>query len=159
MNVSGSDFRIFAEGTDRVVTLRTFHAPVAKVMRAHLEPDLIRLWMPGPGMILEICEIDARVGGALRLGWRMPDGAMMWVTGRYTEISATRIAHTERFDPDWTGGETLEITEFIAQGDKTLLRNEIIYHSTAARDAAMQTGQGEGTAECYLRLDAMLAKG
>lgn len=157
MTAPGSDIRVFAEGTDRVVTTRTFNAPVAKLMRAHLEPDLIRQWMPSPGMVLEVCEIDARVGGALRLGWRLPDGGLMWVTGIYTEISATRIVHTERFEPDWTGGETTEIAEFTAQGDKTLLRNEMIYGSAAIRDATLESGQGEGMAECYMRLDTLLA--
>jgi uncharacterized protein YndB with AHSA1/START domain len=151
----GSDTRVFAEGTDRIVITRSFNASVAQLMRAHLEPDLLRQWMPGPGMVLEVCEIDARTGGGFRLGWRLPDGALMWVRGKYLEISANRIVHTELFEPDWTEGENIETTEFIAEGDRTLLRNENRFLTTAGRDATLASGMVEGMAQCYDRLGAL----
>lgn len=157
-----SDFRIFADGATSLVTTRSFPATVANLMRAHLEPALLRQWMGSAEMPLEICEIDARVGRDFRIGYRMQDGTMMWVFGTYTEITDTRIVHTEQFDPDWQGGQSIETVDFIAQGDRTLLRSEVRYASPAVRDGALGSGTDDGEdigmAQVYDRLEAMLAR-
>jgi uncharacterized protein YndB with AHSA1/START domain len=161
MTVPKSDFRIFGDGATSLVTTRSFNAPVASLKRAHLEPELLRQWMGSAEMPMEVCEIDARVGGEFRIGYRMQDGSMMWVFGTYTEITDTRIVHTEQFDPDWQGGQSIEAVDFIAQGERTLLRSEVRYASAATRDGALEAGPSDsddiGMAHVYDRLEAMLA--
>ena len=166
MTSSKSDLRVFAEGATALVTTRSFPATVASLRRAHLEPALLRQWMGSAEMPMEVCEIDARVGGAFRIGYRMQDGTMMWVFGTYTELTDTRIVHTEQFDPDWQGGQSIETVDFITQGDRTLLRSEVRYATAQTRDGALGSGSddgiGDGTedvgmAKVYARLEALLA--
>ena len=56
---------------DRQITLtRRFAAPPALLLRAHLEPDLIRRWMVGPdGWTMPLCQSDSRPGGSFRFDW------------------------------------------------------------------------------------------
>jgi uncharacterized protein YndB with AHSA1/START domain len=54
-----------------IVLTRTFHASRRLVWQAMIEPAKMRRWMlPPPGWTLTVCEVEARVGGALSLAWR-----------------------------------------------------------------------------------------
>ncbi len=79
--------------------------------------------------------------------------------GKFKEVSPPeKIVHTELFDEDWTGGETLVTTELTRQGDGTLLTCTVRYSSTAVRDSAVQTGMEDGVTNSYSVLDALLSK-
>lgn len=68
-----------------------------------------------------------------------------------------RLVHTELFDEDWTGGETLLTTTFVEKGGRTTVASTVRYSSQAARDAALETGMVEGWSEGHDRLDELLA--
>jgi uncharacterized protein YndB with AHSA1/START domain len=98
-----------------------------------------------------------REGGSLRWVWRVPDGEM-GLSGRYIEIvSGERIVHTELFDADWTGGETVVTLRFENHGEMTRMDMLIEYSSEAARAGALKSGMTDGMEETYARLDTMLA--
>ena len=65
--------------------------------------------------------------------------------------------HTELFDEDWTGGETLVTTVLAEQGGRTALTMTILYQSREARDAVLNTPMAQGVAQSYDRLAALLA--
>ena len=77
-------------------------------------------------------------------------------TARYT---ARRLVHTEIFDEDWTGGETLVTITFVEEDGKTTVTMTVLYSSREARDGAMKTGMEQGMAVGYDRLDEIIAKG
>ena len=139
---------------------RRFSAPVESVFEALTTPELVKQWLTGPpGMTMPVCEIDLRVGGRFRYVWRRPDGGEMGMGGEYKELSPpNRIVHTELFDEDWTGGETLVTTELAEDNGMTLLTCTVRYSSKSARDAALQTGMGDGVAHSYEQLNVLLAK-
>jgi len=57
------------------VTLqRTIPAPPREVYRAWLEPELLRRWMAPGGLEVKRAEVDARVGGHLRI-WHADAGS------------------------------------------------------------------------------------
>ena len=145
--------------TDReVVITREFGAPRGMVFDAHTNPDLVQRWLLGPpGWTMPVCGIDLRVGGKYRYVWQNADGRQMGVRGTFTEIARpSRIVITQLFDEDWTGGETIVITEFVEQNGKTRLTTTIRYASREVRDAALKTGMAKGMEAGYERLDDLL---
>ena len=140
---------------------RVFDAPRRLVFEAYTTPELLERWLLGPpGWSLPVCEIDLRVGGALRFVWRGPDGAEMGMGGVYREIvRPERLVHTELFDQDWTGGETLVTTVLDEAAGRTTLTSTVRYGSQEARDAALRTGMAHGVAASYDRLAGLLASG
>ena len=155
--------------TDReIVVTRAFHAPRAKVFEAFTKPDLMKRWMYGPeGHRLAVCDVDLRPGGKLRCVWEIPAGAdcapnegcrEMGMSGEYREVVAPeRTVHTELFDEDWTGGETVVTTLFNEKAGVTTVTMTIRYSSKAARDGALASPMAEGMEMGYARLDRIVA--
>ncbi len=145
--------------SDREIRVtRTFDAPRERVFEAWTTPSILKQWLFGPdGHSLESCEIDLRVGGALHYLWRLPDGKRMGLSGVFREVKPPdRLVHTEQFDPDWTGGETLVTTDFIGQAGRTRVDVLIHYPSREARDGALQSPMAEGMEMGYARLEKIL---
>jgi uncharacterized protein YndB with AHSA1/START domain len=146
--------------SDREFTLtRTFDAPRRLVFDAYTKPEMVKQWLFGPAeWPLVHCEIDLRVGGKLRYVWRNKERGDMGMSGVFREIVASaRLAHTELFDEDWTGGETLLTTTFEERGGRTTVAATVLYSSQAARDAALETGMVGGWSQGHDRLDELLA--
>jgi uncharacterized protein YndB with AHSA1/START domain len=146
--------------SDREIAMtRVFDAPRTLVFDAFTTPDLVKRWLLGPpGWSMPVCEIDLRPGGALRYRWRNEaDGKEFGLAGTFREILAPeRIVHTELFDEDWTGGETLVTTTFEERGGKTTVTMTVLYASKEARDKVLQTGMTEGVAQGFDRLAELL---
>jgi uncharacterized protein YndB with AHSA1/START domain len=148
--------------TDREIAMtRVFDAPRAVVFEAWTKPELLKRWLYGPEEYpLVVCEIDLRVGGALRFVWRSRDekDAGMGMSGVYREIAPPdRLVFTEVWDQDWTGGEALVTIIFTEHAGKTTLTQTVLYSSRAARDGALKTDMEHGAAVGYDRLAELLA--
>jgi uncharacterized protein YndB with AHSA1/START domain len=146
--------------TDReIVMTRVFDAPRELVFEAWTRPELLKRWLYGPEeWPLAVCEIDLRVGGALRFVWRHRDGRDMGMSGVYREIAPSeRLVFTELFDEDWTGGEALVTMVFAEDAGKTTLTQTLLYSSRAARDAVLNTPMEQGVDVSYDRLAELLA--
>src|SRR5262245_59633384 len=142
-----------------IVMTQTFDAPRELVFEAWTRPDLVKRWLYGPeAWKLAVCDIDLRVGGALRFVWRHTDGRTMGMGGVYREIAPPdRLVFTELFDEDWTGGETLVTMVFTERASKTTTTQTVLYSSQAARDAVLKSGMERGMVQSYDRLEALLA--
>ena len=146
--------------TEREIVLtREFDAPRRLVFDAHTKPELLQRWMHGPdGWSLAMCEIDLRVGGALRYVWRGPDGTEMGLSGVYREIvSPERLVHTQTFDEPWSSGETLVTIDLAEHAGRTTLTMTVHYPSREARDEALETNMAKGVGMSYDRLADLLA--
>ena len=145
--------------SDREIAMaRTFNAPRELVFKAWTTPDLLKRWLYGPeDWRLMDCEIDLKVGGAIRWVWRHQDGESMGLRGVYREIiPPDKLVFTEIFDDNWTGGETLVTITFVESGGKTTVTQSILYVSKAARDGALKSVMEEGMAVGYDRLEKLL---
>jgi uncharacterized protein YndB with AHSA1/START domain len=79
---------------------RTFNAPAQEVFEAWISPELLRRWWPaGPDWETPVAEVDARVGGKLRLVMRNPSGEEFAGGGEYIEIRPPkRVVFTWTWD-------------------------------------------------------------
>jgi uncharacterized protein YndB with AHSA1/START domain len=101
--------------TDTTIVLtRTFNAPRRLVWEAMFTPDKMRRWMlPPPGWTMTVCEVEARMGGVLKLAWKNEEAdPFMTLEGVFTEVNPhERIVHTETMA---TGsGQTIAVVEAI----------------------------------------------
>jgi uncharacterized protein YndB with AHSA1/START domain len=111
-------------GPDSVRLERTIAAPREVVFDAWLTADVLKRWWPaGADWETPIAEVDARVGGRLRLVMRSPDGEEFGGTGEFIEIE-----RPERLVYSWTWdghgaheGTNLVEVEFRDVGDGTTL--------------------------------------
>lgn len=144
-----------------VEVTRDFRAPRTLVWQAHTEPKLMKRWLLGPpGWEMPVCRIDLRVGGEYRYQWEDKGrGVKMGMGGTFTEIvKPERIGAREKFDVDWTGGETAVAQVFTEKSGKTTLTLTVLYASKEARDSAAKTGMTDVMEAGYQRLDEVLAE-
>jgi uncharacterized protein YndB with AHSA1/START domain len=143
-----------------ITMTRAFNAARELVFDCWTKPELLKRWMLGfDGTTFVVCEIDLRVGGTYRYVWRNPDGSTMGMKGTYREVLIpARIINTQRFDQDWTGGETIGTLLFTERNNITTTINTVRYASKEARDAALQSGMEHGMSAGYDRLEELLAR-
>lgn len=140
-----------------VVVERVVNAPRALVFDCHTKPELLKRWLLGPdGWTMPLCEVDLRVGGKYRYGWRGPAGEEMTMSGVYHDIDAPeRIAQNQFFN-DEPASETEVTLELIERDGRTTIRNIIVYPSKEIRDMVMAQGMTDGMEAGYVRLDNLV---
>lgn len=112
---------------EREITItRTFDAPRALVFKAWTDAKMLAQWWGPMGFTNPRCEIDVRVGGAIRIDMRAPDGAIYPMNGEFREIVAperlvfTNNALDETGNPIIAGLTTVTFTEEIGKTKLTL---------------------------------------
>jgi uncharacterized protein YndB with AHSA1/START domain len=139
---------------------RSFSAPRQLVWDCHTKPELVKRWLYGPEeWPIVACEMDVRPGGSFNYVWRHEVQGEMVLRGTYRTVERPqRMVHTELFDQDWTGGETVVTSLFDEKDGVTTLTMTILYSSREARDGALKTGMTEGMSQSYIRLDEVLTQ-
>jgi uncharacterized protein YndB with AHSA1/START domain len=120
--------RITAERT--VTVTRIVDAPRDLVFRLWTEPEHMARWWGPRGFTNPVCELDVRVGGALRIHMRAPDGTVYPMTGTFREIMPPRRLVFEAVAEDHDGNallRSLTVVTFADEGGKT----RIIVHADA----------------------------
>ena len=143
-----------------IVVTRSFDAPRDLVWDCHTKPALVRRWLLGPpGWEMPVCEIDLRVDGKYRYEWiDKGRGKTMGMGGVFIAVKMPeRFDSKEKFDDDWTGGETVNVQVFTKAGGKTKSVLTVLYASKQARDGAVVSGMTDGMEAGYARLDDLLA--
>src|SRR5215471_20304438 len=110
---------------EREITIsRVFNAPRALVFKAWTNAQELAQWWGPKGFTNPVCEIDARVGGAIRIHMRSPDGSVYPMRGEFREIVPpkrlvfTNIAVDAADKPIIEGLTTVTFTE---RGGKTMM--------------------------------------
>jgi len=70
---------------DLIIT-RTFDAPRKLVFKAWTDTKQVAQWWGPNGFTNPVCEMDVRVGGAIRIHMRAPNGVVYPMTGEFEEI-------------------------------------------------------------------------
>lgn len=145
------------EGDTKVIVTRYFAASPQAVYRAHVEPELIQRWCLGPeGWSMPVCINEAKPGGKIRYEWT--DGKNgFYLTGEMIElVPHSRLVHVERMHlPDPTPDNHV-VTEFMAQGNGTLMTMTMTLPDAETRATMLATGMADGMEAGYERLERQL---
>jgi uncharacterized protein YndB with AHSA1/START domain len=141
-----------------IVVTRQFNAPRAMVFDCWTKPELLKRWYGAEGWDLTHCEMDLRVGGKWRFVSRGPNGMEMGSGGIVRELSPPgKIVTTEKYDADWTGGETI-VTNVLTEKDGiTTMTITVLYATKEARDGALKTPMAKGMEMGFQRMEKTLA--
>jgi uncharacterized protein YndB with AHSA1/START domain len=146
----------------REITItRVFDAPRALVFKAWTDAEMLAQWWGPKGFTNPRCEIDARVGGAIRIAMRAPDGAVYPMDGEFREIVAPeRLVFTNNA-LDEAGSRIIEgltTVTFTEEGGKTKMTLQT--RGTAVAEIAVKYLQGMemGWTMSIDKLEALLAR-
>jgi uncharacterized protein YndB with AHSA1/START domain len=133
---------------------RTFEAPAEKVFAAWTSAEVLRRWWHAEhDWETPLAEVDARVGGAIRLVMHNPaDGSEYGGRGVYTRFEPQRrLAFTWAWDNEPAARQLIEL-EFVDHGERTTV---VLTHR---RLPAAETDEyREGWQNSFDNLDAALA--
>ncbi len=101
---------------------RAFNAPAADVFDAWTSPEVMRRWFHTEAdWETPVAEVDLRVGGAVRLVMRRPDGTEASAEGVYTLIDRPhRLVMTWIFGSDPTNEQLLDLSFSESDGVTTV---------------------------------------
>jgi uncharacterized protein YndB with AHSA1/START domain len=131
---------------------RLIAASPERVFRAWTEPDELQRWW-GPAHVTPTdVEMDLRVGGAYRIGNRLADGNIIWISGVFEVIEAP---HLLRYT--WSIGtdraNSVVTVRFLRRGDAT----EVVITHERVASAEMRSDHEAGWNGCLDGLADMLA--
>ena len=147
-----------------LVTTRVFDAPPERVYRAWTDPKQLARWFPPEGFTAPVCQLDVRVGGALRIDMKGPEGEpfkgqLFPGRGVYREVVPNkRLAFT--FTPEMEGQAmpaVLMSVDFEEQAGKTKVTIQQTLDTVADYEAMVKQGMAEGLAESLGKLAGVLS--
>lgn len=110
--------------TRELTLTRVFDAPRDLVWSAWTDPKQMAQWWGPQGFTNPRCELDVRIGGAIRIDMRAPDGTVYPMRGTFDEIVAPERLVFTAFAEDHDGNVLLRsrtTVTFAAEGGKTRL--------------------------------------
>ena len=147
----------FGEGS--VTIRRVFDAPRALVWRAWTDPRIMAQWFGPRTFTTPVCELDVRVGGALRIVMHGPDGNDYPMKGEFREVVPPERLVFSNIAIDKDGnhlleGETTVILE--EQDGKTMLTLHTCAVGLVPIAPQMLAGMETGWRQSLDKLDDLL---
>jgi uncharacterized protein YndB with AHSA1/START domain len=132
---------------------RSFDASAEDVFDAWTSPEVMRRWLhAGPDWDTPVAEVDLRVGGAVRIVMRRPDGRTAGARGEYTVIDRPhRLVMTWTFDDAPSNQQLVELAFSEAEGTTTV----VLVNRDISTDERRQS-QNEGWRLCLDELERLL---
>jgi uncharacterized protein YndB with AHSA1/START domain len=149
------------EPADReLVITRVFDAPRELVFKAWTDPKHLAQWWGPKGFTNPVCEVDVRLGGAIRIHMCGPDGTIYPMSGVYQEvIEPERLVFTSAA-LDKEGHplfEVLHTLTFAEHGGKTTLTTKARVVRSTPEAAPYLAGAEAGWTQSLERLGNHLA--
>jgi uncharacterized protein YndB with AHSA1/START domain len=147
------------EGLPIIEIRREFDAPVDRLFRAFVDPDLFAQWVGPRSLDTRIDEWECRTGGRYRYV-SLQDGEEYGFYGSFHEVRENeRIVQTFTYAgmPDEVALEIMTL-ESLPDG-RSRLRSVSVGDSVEGRDAMIASGMETGIVEGYEKLDELLADG
>lgn len=146
---------------EREVTItRLFEAPRAVVFKAWTDAEQLAQWWGPKGFTNPVCEIDARVGGAIRIHMRGPDGSIYPMKGEIREIVPPERLVFTNIALDDAGHHIIEgftTVIFTEEGGKTRLTVHTRGSAMTEQAVGYLKGMEMGWTQSIDKLQALLA--
>jgi uncharacterized protein YndB with AHSA1/START domain len=146
---------------EREITItRVFDAPRAMVFRAWTDPAQLAQWWGPKGFTNPVCEIDPRVGGAIRAHMRSPDGSIYPMKGEIREIVPPERLVFTNIALDAAGHHIIEgltTVTFVEEGGKTKLTLHTRGRALTEQAVGYLQGMEMGWTQSIDKLQALLA--
>jgi len=142
-----------------LVLTRVFDAPRRLVFKAWTDAKHVAQWWGPHGFTNPVCEVDVRLGGAIRIDMRGPDGTVYPMTGFYQEIVEPELLVFTASALDAEGHplfEVLTTVTFAEQGAKTTLTMHARVVTATPEAAPHIAGMQEGWTQSLERLGKYL---
>jgi uncharacterized protein YndB with AHSA1/START domain len=145
---------------ERELTItRVFDAPRALVFKAWTDAAQLAQWWGPQGFSNPVCEIDARVGGAIRIHMRSADGSIYPMKGEFREIVPPERLVFTNIAVDEAGNHLLEgltTVTFADEGGKTRLTLHTRAGAVADKAIMYLQGMEMGWTQSIDKLEALL---
>lgn len=103
---------------------RIIPAPPGQVFDLWTKPEHLKKWWGPTGVSCLSAEVDLRIGGAYRIGNQMPDGKVLWISGRFLLIEPPGLLeYSWSVEPEVQTTEQVSI-RFAAHEQGTMLTLE-----------------------------------
>jgi uncharacterized protein YndB with AHSA1/START domain len=146
---------------ERELTItRVFDAPRELVFKAWTDAKHLAQWWGPKGFTNPVCDMDARVGGLLRMHMRAPDGTVYPMKGQIRELVAPERLVFTNIAVDAAGRHLLEgltTVTFIDEGGKTKMTLHTKAVAVVEDAAAYLQGMEAGWTQSIDKLQAFLA--
>lgn len=108
-------------GSITIQLRRRFTAPREKVFRAWTDADVLKRWWCPQGWVPAEVEVDARAGGAYRIGMRRPGlGPPIYVYGHFLEVQPPeRLVYTWQWENAFEQMPQTRVTVQFIEGGAT----------------------------------------
>jgi uncharacterized protein YndB with AHSA1/START domain len=146
----------------RVVITRIFDVPRALVWRAWTEPKHMARWFGPKIFTIPVCELDVRVGGALRIVMRGPDRNDYPLKGIFREVVKPERLSFSNIAIDKDGNHLLEgitTVTFEEQAGKTRMVLDTHAVGLVPMAPQMLAGMEAGWSQSFDKLAESLASG
>lgn len=143
-------------GSHSITMTREFDAPPALVLRAHIEPDLLKQWLGPRGYEMIVEAFEPVHGGAYRYIHRDTEGNEFAFRGVFHGTpSLDGIVQT--FEWEGAPGQvSLDTLHMVDLGGRTRIETVSVFPTVEMRDAIIEHGMEIGVREGYERLDEVL---
>jgi uncharacterized protein YndB with AHSA1/START domain len=146
---------------ERQLTItRVFDAPRELVFKAWTDAKHLAQWWGPKGFTNPVCDMDARVGGLLRMHMRAPDGTVYPMKGEIRELVAPERLVFSNIAVDVAGRHLLEgltTVTFADEGGKTKMTLHTKAVAVVEDAVAYLQGMEAGWTQSIDKLQAFLA--
>lgn len=146
--------QVTLEGDHEIHMVREFAAPKHLLIKAMMQPELIKRWLGNSCSPLIEIENDGRVGGKYRQVFRNRDGSTFSFTGTYLEVTDDKIVFTQAFN-DLPHPATITTTYIDHGNGTTTMKIVMRFDLKEIRDQVVASGMEVGAGESYDNLEAL----
>ncbi|HEX4784767.1 MAG TPA: SRPBCC domain-containing protein [Candidatus Sulfotelmatobacter sp.] len=142
-----------------LVMTREFDAPRELAFKAWTDARQVAQWWGPKGFANPVCELDVRVGGAIRIHMRAPNGVVYPMTGVFQEIDEPErlvFVSSALDDQGKSMFDIRNVVSFVEQHGKTVLTLQARVISATAQAPQYLQGMEMGWAQTLDRLGAYL---
>jgi len=143
-----------------VIITRLFDAPRELVFKLWTDPEYVERWWGPKGFTNPVCQLDARVGGSIRIVMQGPDGTKYPTRGIFKELVEPEKVVFVSIKEDDFGNAQLEVLNtavFMEENGKTKMYFTAVVTMSTPEACGSVEGMNQGWNQSIDRLEETTA--